>query len=205
MVALTEDHKPSLEEERIRIEQAGGFVRFDRVNGELAMSRAIGDFRYKTTAGLELHEHPVICLPDIAIQQRSPEDESLLLACDGVWDVISNEEASHPSHPNPSHPLLTPPIPSPLSLFSPSLQAVQFVNNIVLNGEGEGDRDSSSSEESSGEPERKKPAHLFDTPSPSRERRPVTAQEAAESLIDLALRDGSTDNISALVVRFPRH
>jgi serine/threonine protein phosphatase PrpC len=96
VVALTEDHKPSIIEEKNRIEKAVGFVRFDRVNGELAMSRAIGDFRYKMNATLELHEHLVICLPDISIQERNKhEDETLILACDGVWDVISNEEVSN--------------------------------------------------------------------------------------------------------------
>lgn len=95
VVAMTEDHKPSCSEEKLRIEKAGGFVRFDRVNGELAMSRAIGDFRYKHRTELEIHEHLVICLPDISIQERAKDDETLVLACDGVWDVISNEEVNY--------------------------------------------------------------------------------------------------------------
>lgn len=98
VIALTEDHKPSIVEEKTRIEKAGGFVRFDRVNGELAMSRAIGDFRYKQSTSLEIHEHLVICLPDISVQERNSEDdEVLILACDGVWDVISNEEVKRTS------------------------------------------------------------------------------------------------------------
>jgi serine/threonine protein phosphatase PrpC len=94
-VALTEDHKPSLPEEKIRIEKAGGFVRDDRVNGELAMSRALGDFRYKRDEKLQAHEYPVICYADVAVHRRSGKgDEVLVLACDGVFDVMENSEVS---------------------------------------------------------------------------------------------------------------
>ena len=90
---MTEDHKPNLPEEKARIEKASGFVKFNRVNGELAMSRALGDFRYKMNPELKVQEHQVIPVPDIAIHERSKEDEVGILACDGVWDVLSNEEA----------------------------------------------------------------------------------------------------------------
>lgn len=92
-VSLTDDHKPSNPEERARIEKVGAFVRDDRVNGELAMSRALGDFRYKRNAELQTHEHPVICYPDVAVHKRSGKgDQVLVLACDGVFDVMKNDE-----------------------------------------------------------------------------------------------------------------
>ena len=46
-VALSEDHKPENTAEKTRIETAGGFVKDNRVNGNLALSRALGDFEYK--------------------------------------------------------------------------------------------------------------------------------------------------------------
>ena len=54
--ALSNDHKPADERERKRIESAGGFVEFNRVNGNLALSRALGDFSFKGNDGLEAED-----------------------------------------------------------------------------------------------------------------------------------------------------
>jgi len=92
-VSLSEDHKPSLPEETTRINNAGLFVLDDRVKGELAMSRALGDFQYKTNPLLSEAQQAVTCYPDIAVQRRNADlDNVLILACDGVWDVMTNEE-----------------------------------------------------------------------------------------------------------------
>ena len=50
--ALSVDHKPGDILERARIENAGGFVEFNRVNGNLALSRAVGDFAFKNNSSL---------------------------------------------------------------------------------------------------------------------------------------------------------
>lgn len=50
-IDLSNDHKPYLEGEKERIEKAGGHVKFNRVNGDLAVSRALGDFAYKQVRG----------------------------------------------------------------------------------------------------------------------------------------------------------
>jgi serine/threonine protein phosphatase PrpC len=89
----TQDHKPSNELERDRIQNAGGTVMIQRVNGSLAVSRALGDFEYKNVEGRGPTEQLVSPEPEFFIKERLPEiDEFLVLACDGVWDVMTNED-----------------------------------------------------------------------------------------------------------------
>jgi len=64
-----------------------------RVNGSLAVSRALGDFEYKNVDGKGPTEQLVSPEPEFYIKERNEAgDEFLVLACDGVWDVMSNEE-----------------------------------------------------------------------------------------------------------------
>lgn len=87
----TDDHKPSKPGEKDRIHRAGGTVMISRVNGSLAVSRALGDYEYKTAAGKCATEQLVSPEPEVTVFERSPKDEFIVLACDGVWDVMSNE------------------------------------------------------------------------------------------------------------------
>ena len=91
-VALTEDHKPNNEEEFSRIMKAGGFVADGLVNGSLNLSRALGDLEYKQ-AQLPPEEQMVTANPEIRTLRLTHDDEFLILACDGIWDVLTNQEA----------------------------------------------------------------------------------------------------------------
>ncbi|XP_019173443.1 PREDICTED: probable protein phosphatase 2C 53 isoform X2 [Ipomoea nil] len=85
-VPLSIDHKPNREDEYSRIEALGGkVINWDghRVSGVLAVSRSIGD-RY-------LRPY-VIPEPEMTFTPRAKEDECLILASDGLWDVMGNEE-----------------------------------------------------------------------------------------------------------------
>jgi len=92
-VQLSLDHKPDREDEAVRIENAGGFVSFRRVLGRLAVSRAFGDEEYKTTPERSGGKPLVIADPEIRVEQLSPQDEFLFMACDGLFDVFSSQEA----------------------------------------------------------------------------------------------------------------
>jgi len=90
---LSYDHKPDDDKEESRIRKAGGYVSGGRVDGDLAVSRGLGDFRFKTSPHLGLERQKVSPLPDIIVKPRNEEkDEFLILACDGIWDVLSNQE-----------------------------------------------------------------------------------------------------------------
>ncbi|CAO3687560.1 unnamed protein product [Umbelopsis vinacea] len=90
---LSYDHKPVNRTESSRIVAAGGFVEFGRVNGNLALSRALGDFEFKQNSSLPATEQIVTANPDIIEHQLGDEDEFMIVACDGIWDCKTNQEA----------------------------------------------------------------------------------------------------------------
>ncbi|TXG71137.1 hypothetical protein EZV62_006072 [Acer yangbiense] len=86
-IALSDDHKPNRTDERKRIENAGGVVMWAgtwRVGGVLAMSRAFGNRMLKQF---------VVSEPEIQDQEIDEEIELLVLASDGLWDVVPNDDA----------------------------------------------------------------------------------------------------------------
>ncbi|XP_058122102.1 probable protein phosphatase CG10417 [Anopheles ziemanni] len=87
------DHKPEDTIEYERIEKAGGRVTLDgRVNGGLNLSRAIGDHGYKTNKSLPPQEQMISALPDIQHITVGPEDDFMVLACDGIWNFMTSDE-----------------------------------------------------------------------------------------------------------------
>lgn len=90
---LSNDHKPYLLAEENRIQRAGSYVYDRRVNGILALSRAIGDFRFKTNTVVPWEEQAVTCVPEVISTPLQPGTDSfVVLACDGIWDVMSSED-----------------------------------------------------------------------------------------------------------------
>jgi len=97
-VPLSVDHKPDMPKERARIEALGGRVEMrgcwrvmiapptGPARG-LAVSRAVGDIDWKQPV-------PVVsAVPDVTWDRLRPEDEFAIVACDGVWDVLSDQDA----------------------------------------------------------------------------------------------------------------
>lgn len=99
-IDLSVDHKPNSPSERSRIESVGGYVKWHgnykpdgkpdentgvyRVNGNLALSRAIGD----------AYERPAMTPePDITVTKGDTNDDFVIVATDGLWDVLTSQEA----------------------------------------------------------------------------------------------------------------
>lgn len=87
-IDLSSDHKPSRVDEKDRIESLGGrIIHYGtwRVEGVLAVTRAIGDRKLKRY---------VTALPELKVRPLSSSDSYLILASDGVWDVLTSQQAA---------------------------------------------------------------------------------------------------------------
>jgi serine/threonine protein phosphatase PrpC len=86
-IRLFEDHRPSRKDEMARIESAGGLILkvggAYRVNGALAVSRAIGDRGLKEF---------VVADPEIVTRTLTDTDDFLVVASDGLWDYVKDQE-----------------------------------------------------------------------------------------------------------------
>lgn len=93
-IPMSVDHKPTDHAELQRVRRCGGIVQMGRVGGCLAVSRALGDFEFKMRAPTFVQkEFQVSNVADIRQIPITDVTRFLILACDGLWDVLSNEEA----------------------------------------------------------------------------------------------------------------
>ncbi|KAG5947562.1 hypothetical protein E4U53_006410 [Claviceps sorghi] len=82
---LSYDHKGSDENEGKRIANAGGLILNNRVNGVLAVTRALGDVYVKDLVTGHPYTTETVIQYDL--------DEFIIIACDGLWDVCSDQDA----------------------------------------------------------------------------------------------------------------
>ena len=88
------DHKPTDDGERARIEKAGSEVTAEgRVDGNLNLSRSLGDLKYKNKTHLTQEEQAITANPDTYVFDLTNDIDFILMGCDGIWEKHSNEEA----------------------------------------------------------------------------------------------------------------
>lgn len=92
-VALSNDHNPDVHSEAVRIQKAGGTISVDgRVEGNLNLSRALGDLMYKRDPKLKPCEQMISGYPEIIAMDICADDEYVIIGCDGIFNVLTNQE-----------------------------------------------------------------------------------------------------------------
>lgn len=92
-VDMSRDHKACCTLERRRIEDSGGYVdNYGYLNGELTVARALGDWHIDGLKEFGV-DGPLTAVPEMRELTLSEEDEFLIIACDGLWDVFSSQNA----------------------------------------------------------------------------------------------------------------
>ncbi|KAI5674866.1 hypothetical protein M9H77_05816 [Catharanthus roseus] len=89
-IEMSQDHRPSYALERRRVEELGGFIDDGYLNGVLSVTRALGDWDMKFPRG---SASPLIAEPEFRQIMLTEEDEFLIIGCDGIWDVMSSQQA----------------------------------------------------------------------------------------------------------------
>lgn len=92
-IPMSTDHKPTQKKERERIYRAGSTVNIEgRIDGNLNLSRAIGDITHKKNAKLQLHEQAITSFPDIKIHQITNKTDFAVIGCDGIWETKTSQQ-----------------------------------------------------------------------------------------------------------------
>ena len=89
-VEMSQDHRPSYLPEQRRVEKSGGVIVDGYLNGDLSVTRALGDWEFKLPLGIA---SPLIAEPDVQLAKLTEDDEFLIIGCDGIWDVMSSQAA----------------------------------------------------------------------------------------------------------------
>ncbi len=91
-IDLSIDHKPDSDKEKLRIAKAGGSVTNGRVEGNLNLSRALGDLKYKKNTTLKPEEQMITAAPDVYKQPISKDFDFIVMGCDGIYDSWSSQK-----------------------------------------------------------------------------------------------------------------
>lgn len=79
-----------METEKARIVKAGSTVTEGRVDGNLNLSRSLGDLKYKRVPNLKPEEQPITGYPETKARLITKDCDFLVMACDGIWEMKSS-------------------------------------------------------------------------------------------------------------------
>ncbi|KAJ1281466.1 hypothetical protein BS78_04G307900 [Paspalum vaginatum] len=92
-IEMSKDHRPCCINERKRVESLGGYVDDGYLNGQLAVTRALGDWHLEGMKEVGEPGGPLSAEPELKMITLSKDDEFLIIGSDGIWDFFSNQNA----------------------------------------------------------------------------------------------------------------
>lgn len=90
---MSKDHRPCCNKEKKRVESLGGFVDDGYLNGQLGVTRAIGNWHIKGLKKTGDQAGPLSAEPELKLVTLTKQDEFLIIGSDGIWDVFRNQNA----------------------------------------------------------------------------------------------------------------
>lgn len=92
-IEMSKDHRPCCKKERSRIESLGGFIDDGYLNGQLGVTRALGDWHLEGMKSDGECVGPLSAEPELKLITLTKEDEFLIICSDGIWDVFTSQNA----------------------------------------------------------------------------------------------------------------
>ncbi|KOM32943.1 hypothetical protein LR48_Vigan01g249900 [Vigna angularis] len=92
-VEMSKDHRPLCMKERMRIESVGGYIDDGYLNGQLGVTRALGDWHLEGMKEMNGKHGPLSAEPELKLMTLTKEDEFLIIGSDGIWDVFRSQNA----------------------------------------------------------------------------------------------------------------
>lgn len=92
-IELSKDHRPCCMRERKRIESLGGYVDDGYLNGQLGVTRALGDWHLEGMKEMGGRVGPLSAEPELKLITLTNEDEFLIIGSDGIWDVFTSQNS----------------------------------------------------------------------------------------------------------------
>ncbi|XP_062159672.1 probable protein phosphatase 2C 27 [Alnus glutinosa] len=92
-VEMSKDHRPDCTKEKTRIESLGGYIDDGYLNGELGVTRALGDWHLEGMKGTGERVGPLSAEPELKLVTLTKEDEFLIIGSDGIWEVFSSQNS----------------------------------------------------------------------------------------------------------------
>ena len=92
-IEMSKDHRPLCIKERKRIESLGGYIDDGYLNGQLGVTRALGNWHLQGMKEINGKGGPLSAEPELKLITLTKEDEFLIIGSDGIWDVFRSQNA----------------------------------------------------------------------------------------------------------------